>query len=235
LGEREKMCTTRSRAEPGNEYSNTIALLFHLNSIMQRLLQQCRENFGFAPRNFSWWDRLTYLRVQRPTWLHDNPDDEFRTHFSNLGKLWREGTIVWGCIVQANYIVYEDSDINSGGEVVYSLVDSHKADPDYLLSLAEEIYALKGTEPSDAGEYKIAAYLTDELTRVYGWEVPSSLSGSVRCRLSTTFLPRKHLPEKRLCSKIMPIIVSPNPPYCVTPLPERYWPEELIEWWTDNE
>ena len=202
---------------------------------MNDLIQQCKSNFGLAPREFSWWDRLTYFCIPLPMWLIMRPHDKLMRHFWNLGKLWREGTVVWGCMVQANTLMFEDNDFSCPGEIVYSLVDSHKATPDYLRQLAAQLFSLKGTRPSEEGKAKIAAHLTNEWTRVYGLEVPPNLSPSVRCHLSITYLARKHLPDKRLCSNVLPIIVSPLPPYYITPLPERFWPHELIDNWMNSD
>ena len=71
-------------------------------------IRECIENFGPAPRTLPLWDRVTYLRVPRPQWLRAYPTDRLRILFQHMGSLWRDGTVVWGHIVQANTLLFED-------------------------------------------------------------------------------------------------------------------------------
>ena len=71
------------------------------------------------------------------------------------------------------------------------------------------------------------------MTRVFGLKVPSTISPDFRCRLSTTFFVRKHLPKGKLCSPVLPLIVNKRQPYLVMPLPSRYWPKRFVDWWSD--
>ena len=49
--------------------------------------------------------------------------------------------------------------------------------------------------------------------------------------VSTIFFARHHLPQRRLCSPLLPIIVRLRS-RASTPLPARYWSEKLVEWWS---
>ena len=198
---------------------------------MPNPIVECIENFGPAPRTLSFWDQLTYLRIGKPLWLRMDSMDDMNVLFRHKRALLKNGRVVWGHVVQANSLMYEDEPDNCPGEIVYSLADSGKATPKYLARLASRLYSLKGTRPTDLASAKIAAHLTDEMTRVYGLKVPIILSPKVRCQISTTFFCRKHLPQRKLCKSILPIIVYPQKPFVALPLPERFWPKKLIEWW----
>jgi hypothetical protein len=200
---------------------------------MADLIRGFIENFGPAPREFSWWQRLTYLRVSKPQWLKQNPEDELMVLFEHLPELFESGTVVWGHIVQANGLMFEEGDFDCPGEVVFSLAEPKKAIPKILESIAHEIFELKGTEPEDPKLARIAEHLTNEMTRVYGLPVPQSLGRGMRCLISTTFLSRKHLPNRRLCSPVLPLVVNPEPPHVAMPLPAKYWPKAFVEWWCD--
>jgi hypothetical protein len=156
------------------------------------------------------------------------------THFKNLDALFSKGIVVWGHIIQANSMMWEDGPHNCPGELVYSFDDIDRVDPDYLREVAAELYGLKGTAPSEPDLQPIANYLTDEYVRVFGLPVPASISPSIRCTISTTFFVRKHLPKRRLCASLLPIVVNRQEPHIATVLPERYWPPELIEWWANQ-
>ena len=194
-------------------------------------ISHCASVFGEAPREFSFMDRWSYLRVGKPLWLWLSPADPLTILFRNMRTLFQEGTVVWGHIIQANQLMFADGDANCPGEVVYSLADSKAAEPEYLQDVAQALYSLKGTAPSDPELAPIADYLTDEMIRVFGLAVPSALSPSIRCQISTTFFVRKHLPKRRLCSPLIPLVVNPWEPHVAMPLPERYWPEPFVDWW----
>lgn len=199
---------------------------------MQDAIRECNYNFGEPPREVSFWDRLTYFRVPKPLWLRLNKEDELTTHFQNLNDLFSDGIVVWGHLVQANNLMFEEGNNNCPGEIVYSLDDPSRVDPEYLQQVAHELFQLKGTKPSSPKLQPIANYLTNEMIRVFGLPVPSSISPSIQCKISTTLFVRKHLPKHQLCASLLPVIVSRQKPHVVTTLPERYWPPELLEWWS---
>jgi hypothetical protein len=199
---------------------------------MRDPMHECVRNFGPVPRDFTFWDRMTYLHVPRPQWLRSDPSDALMVLYRNLGKLFREGVVVWGYVIQANQLLFEHGRMNCPGEVVYSLEDRSRASLEYLEDVARELYTLKGSRPARPELIPIAEYLTDELVRVFGLRVPSVVSPAIECRISTTFFVRKHLPTRRLCAPWLPLVVSPVRPHVVMPLPERHWPDELFDAWT---
>ncbi|MEM8944501.1 MAG: hypothetical protein AAGD11_04895 [Planctomycetota bacterium] len=198
---------------------------------MSDVLFDCMANFGNAPRKFSTWDRVTYLRVSRPAWLREFPTDKLALLFSHMSTLFREGRVVWGHIIQANALLFEEGNEDCPGEFVYSLADPNIVKPEHLQKVASSLSSLKGTKPRHPKLAPIANYLTDERIRVFGLQVPKAVSPKVMCRISTTFFVRKHLPNRRLCKPLMPLVVHTQEPYVVMPLPEKYWPEDLIAWW----
>jgi len=60
--------------------------------------------------------------------------------------------------------------------------------------------------------------------------LPSAVSPRLTCAVSTIFFARHHLPERRLCSPLLPIVLSLEKRRVVMPLPARYWPEKLVKW-----
>ncbi len=176
---------------------------------------------------------MFYLNVMRPAWLLANPGDKLNQLFHNRAELWRHGRIVWGHVVQANVLLFETGFDDCPGEIVYSLDDPQTVDPDILTEVAEKLFSLKGRTPNAPALAGIADYLTDEFTRVFGLEVPQAISPNLRCHVSSTMFHRRHLPDKRLSASEFPVIVSPDSPHYVLPLPSRYWPEEFLHWWKE--
>ena len=196
------------------------------------LIEVCRKGFGQPPRKFSSWERLTYLKPGKPLWLRRSTGDGLAILFEQREKLLVEGEIVWAYIVQANQLLFEPGTENCPGVVVYSVADADRADPQNLREVAQSLYSLKGTTPEDPELRSFAAHLTDEMTRMYGLVVPPSVSPNLRCRVSCTFFFRKHLPYRRLCCGFFPAVAGIEEPHYVLPLPAKYWPAELVRWWS---
>ncbi|MCG6157375.1 hypothetical protein [Rubinisphaera margarita] len=199
---------------------------------MSDVLAECVAKLGDPPRRVALW-RRPYLHVSKPAWLRQNPGDKLTTLFDHLPQVYSEGLIVWGHIIQANVLMFKPGADNCPGELVYCLDRTRHVQPKYLQELAHSLFRLKGTRPEDAELAPIADYLTDEYIRVFGLKVPRSISHSVPCRISTTYFVRKHLPQRRLCKPLMPIVVLPEKPHVAMPLPARYWPKELVTWWSE--
>jgi hypothetical protein len=198
-----------------------------------KVLEQCQENFSAAPRHLSWWQRLTYLRVPRPNWLYQDPDDKLETLFLNLGQLFRNGRVVWGHIVQANMHMFKPGTFDCPGELVYSLDAGDPITADELTRIAKSLQSLKGTQPNNPEFASIADYLTDEMIRVHGKPVPKAISSRYACFISTTYFVRKHLPKpgQFLRAPLLPIIVSPTEPHVALTLPSKFWPKSYLDWW----
>ena len=199
---------------------------------MHDVLQQCVQNFKLAPRHISLWDRLWYLRIAKPFWLSKDPTDKLAVHFEHINQLLSDGVVVWAYLIQANSMLFEKGPWDLPGEVVYCIEDTRRADPLKLQQVARKLGQLKGTQPNTPDLSRIAEYLTDELIRVFGLPVPESISPDLKCRISTTYFVRKHLPLRKLCNPLIPFLVHPTNPFVATSLPARYWPPELTKWWT---
>ena len=198
------------------------------------IIKECARNFGDSPRCFSLWDRLTYLRVPRPVWARQNPDHKLNSLFSNVAELFERGVVVWGKFIQANRMLFEPGKLDCPADILFSLKDLEKIELTDLKRIAFEVSSLKHTEPEDRELAAIARHLTDEHTPTFGKRVPLMLSPHFKCRMSTTFVVRKHLPGKYLCKGVVPLIVSPEQPHFALPLPSRYWPDCLVEWWLSD-
>ncbi|MCA9051501.1 MAG: hypothetical protein KDA89_22340 [Planctomycetaceae bacterium] len=195
---------------------------------MQNMLMECRARFGEAPRRISLWDRLTWRKVATPVWLRRNPADELTRLYQNLETVFREGTVAWGYVIQANERLFEGGTEDHPGEIVLS----HDSDTGVreLSVVARRLFELKGTHPPDRQLRPIADYLTDERIRVYGLDVPSEISRT-RCLICTTMFVRHHLPAGRLCSSFLPVVVVRGDQTFAMPLPKAYWPPALIRLW----
>ena len=51
---------------------------------MDKLITESSANFGRSPRSFSILSRMGYLRVKKPEWLKQRPDDKMNLFFDRL-------------------------------------------------------------------------------------------------------------------------------------------------------
>lgn len=202
---------------------------------MEHLLQQCTQRFGRVPRRFWPWTR-GYMNIPDPFWLKDFPKEELGKVFKYAPNVFATGRVVWGHIIQANALLYREGDDDCPGELVYSFdsLEQGESYEEYLGDVAHDLYGLKGTHPKQPELATIAEYLTNERIRVFGLEVPPVISPTYSCQISTTYFVRKHLPGRRLIKMFLPIVVQTKAPYVALVLPERYWPQELLDWWTSR-
>jgi len=196
---------------------------------MQHLLDQCRENFGFPERSFSFWTRFSYLYTERG-WCRKT--DRLSIFFDQRDDLLKHGEVVWGHIVQANERLFEGGAGDQPGEIVFPSIASVQIDPAELAEVASRLFDLRETGPFSGQLAEIVDHLNDEYHRVFGMPVPDELSPQFQSMMSTSMIARRHLPRRRLCCPLLPIIASPREPRIVMPLPSRYWPKELVHWWT---
>ena len=199
--------------------------------MLQKSLQICREEFGDPPRSFGWWERNTYLRIPTPLWAKRNKSEKLNELFENIPTLFKEGVVVWGQIIQANQLLFSPGSDNCPGEVLFSASKRVESDVDVLRQVASSVASLKGTQPEEPHAASVAEYLTDEMIRVFGLRAPDLIACGIKCRISTTFFVRKHLPNGYLSSGVLPLVVLPREPCYAMPLPSRYWAPELIRDW----
>lgn len=199
-----------------------------MSTISSRMLDECRTKFGVAPRRFSTWHYLTYLRTRSPWWAYF---DDLRIFFRQQKSLLENGDVVWGHTVQANSVMFRPGIINAPGDVVFCTDPNADAGLSDLSAIAHRLFQLKGRQINDAEQQSMGDHFADELERTFGVPVPQSVSPTLPCTVSTIFFNRKHLPNRYLSRSFYPIVVSRDTPKIVMVLPSRYWPSRLRDEW----
>ena len=196
-------------------------------------INTCRELFG-APgdRSFGFLECFFYLRINRPTWC-DKSDKLFGL-FENTWNIINSGNIVWGHIVQANVLLFEKGSDDCPASVIFSPDPELSPSFEQLSAAAHSMFKLKNTTPDDERLRKIADKLTDEMERTFGVNVPSEFCSDYQLYEASTFISRKHLPNRILSKSMFPLLVSSRKPFWCIPLPSRYWPQVLNEYWCDS-
>ncbi|MES3021460.1 MAG: hypothetical protein V4857_07720 [Pseudomonadota bacterium] len=194
------------------------------------ILKQLAKSIGSAPRKFNFIDKLTWFKQDLPEW--DWQSDDIRHSVENWRKVFEQGRLTWGHIVQVNRLMFEESDANCPGEVLI-WHDRSAFNLRTFAAAAAGLYDLKGTsdELGDADEKAFAEQLEDELIRGYGTRIPARLAHGFDLRASTIFFQRRHIPNRVITGSLFPILYLEESPMVAVMVPHRFWPKELLEAW----
>lgn len=197
------------------------------------ILKHIENRIGKHPRKFNLWDRLTWLKLDKPSW--DWKNDEIRNTVLNWNYVFKHGKLGWGYIIQVNNLMFEASPLNCPGDILI-WNDQKPVDRELLEDIATQLYELKGYSEflDDPEEKEYAARMEDELTRSYGLKVPESINKGLDIKVSTIFFQRKHIPNRVITSSLFPILYLDTHPMVVVMVPYKFWPKEFIEEWTHS-
>lgn len=179
-------------------------------------------------------NRPADLRLPRPKWLTDR--DALSAVYGEEPALLREGTICYGCIVQANEILFKlFPHADCPAHILYSTDPRVTINPGILLETALDLFRYKNRPPErvPAPWQEIARVITDEYDRS-AFSISIDYPGSpIAFRFLPVMVFRKHLPGRKLNGKLLPLITAPD---CrsVLILPKQYWPAEFTDLWTQH-
>lgn len=169
-----------------------------------------------TPRKFPIIDRFTYLKIEQPEWVKKGNLVRFFQHYRNSLS---HGKLVLAATVMANTNLFKPGPNDHAALIVFDLDGRLK--PEELVQLSRRIFALRDGEPSTLREQQLADYLKDDYAYGFGMPVPDTL-GPETCRISTCFIPRKHLPGGHLQDKILPVCADPENGIAAV-FPVKYW------------
>jgi hypothetical protein len=170
-------------------------------------------------------DEKQVVRIVAPLWMDRDP---MRRSFFRHTDIWNGGRVVWGRIVLANKLLFEPGSDDSPADVLYD--SSGKLPFTALREPAAALFGLRGRAPANPEEKAYADHLNDELTRVTGMAVPTSIS-PLPLRVSTVLIHRPHLPDGKLSMSYFPVVMNDQHPGAIMVLPSRWWPAWLREIW----
>ena len=146
-------------------------------------------------------------------------------------RVFYEGRVAWGALVQANEGLYTRGDWDSTGALVYSFDRHFDANPQQLERIAANVGALKNAMPKDALLVAFAAEVRNDTPREIDRLVPAALTTGKQVRYETVYIQRHRLPTGYLAGQFFPIIISTSQPTQPMLLPLDAWTPELAEMW----
>lgn len=175
-------------------------------------LEYMRKKYALSPMKGS---------LPHPCWLKD--DDELNAVFINQQQLFAKGIICYGCIVQANKLLFNFASLDDcPASFLFSRDEIMVKHIDTLDNMARGIYRYKNDfeQPPYEKYSEIVNAVRDEYDR-------SSFSfkttePDAQINFITAIVFRSHLPIPILKGRIVPMLVSPD---CKTAiiLPKHYW------------
>ena len=146
-------------------------------------------------------------------------------------RVFYEGRVAWGALVQANEGLYTRGDWDSTGALVYSFDRHFDANPQQLERIAANVGALKNAMPKDALLVTFAAEVRNDTPREIDRLVPPALCSGKQVRYETVYIQRHRLPTGYLAGQFFPVIISTSQPTQPMVLPLDAWTPELAEMW----
>lgn len=194
---------------------------------MNALLASTRARIGPAPRSPSF---ARANRADPPSWM--SRTDGLRSLYADQALLLCEGEVVWGVVLQTNQQMFGPGNHDHPAFVIYSPDPVFDAAPDRLDEIANEMLALRKTEPKVRELAEIPTWLAQTTDRTPKKTLPRPLARDREVHAGVTMLHRRHLPTRLLGSRIVPLLFHPSTPW-VLPLASAAWSDELRSAWLD--
>jgi Fe-S cluster assembly iron-binding protein IscA len=179
--------------------------------------------------------RLDRLRGSGGWFTSGGSSIDHGTYRSVIGqyhdRVYYEGRVAWGALVQANEGLYTRGDWDSTGALVYSFDRHFDANPNQLERIAASVGALKKAMPKDPLLVAFAAEVRNDTPREIDRMVPVALTQGRQVRYETVYIQRHRLPTGYLAGQFFPIIISTSQPTQPMVLPLDAWTPELVELW----
>ena len=185
------------------------------------MLQSVRDSMGAPPRRRYWWRH----RIRLEGWVKHHPPLADIGH--RQGVLLRQGDIVWGAVVQANYRMFKGGLINYPGNLIYSRSEAVTAKPGILTAAARQVFDVKGHPEVGGALQYVADMLQSEMGSDTDLHVPTKLTEGIQCYVTNVLFERRHLPKGRLSHTLLPILVDPRMSAAIV-VPHWHWPPELL-------
>lgn len=198
-------------------------------TVYQHIIDECRRNFIDPPRQFD-EDELKEFRVPQPDWMKKDFRPALQEIWRNEMRIFREGAVVWGQIVQAHPKLYLQGTIDYPAALIYSrdvFFDDHAGE---LAQMAEALGELKGARHEHPQMQLFADMMREEREVQLNMALPRPLTKGKAVTYTTVLVFRKHLPVPQLVHDLVPLVVHPQLQASWI-LPSRWWPQGLLDMW----
>ncbi|QAA32618.1 hypothetical protein [Clostridium manihotivorum] len=182
---------------------------------------------------------FTFVSVKKdkfvkPSWLKTNVKDKLNLIYLDLGVLYKEGKIVYGCLVQANTTLFEKGNNDSPAAIIYSPDNYFDGNFDKLRKMASVLYSYKGVDDAPKNIKEFTDAITDEYKRIMNLKLPYEFTEGRDVYYTTIMVHRNHIPDGYLKKGCFPILIAPYRSKATIILPSRYWSDEMLYIWESD-
>lgn len=199
---------------------------------MSPSLDPLRAALGQPKRKLGWFEAPP-IDLRKPSFLEavSPKSDPMVGLFSDLKEVWLHGEVRWGHVLKANFEIYQPGDEGRMGELVFSLNAPDEAAREALPDYCDRLWELADEDDLDEREAMWAEDMENDASYHAGFKLPEDwLPAGQEFRASTAYFHRPHLPDGRLASKLLPVLVLPWAPFWAVIVPCSFWPAELRAW-----
>jgi hypothetical protein len=193
-----------------------------------RMMRESRASIGPAPRTLV---SSPYLRLVPPQWLQNAPADALWEIYRQQDVLWRDGLVVWACIIKANQAALSPGKEDVPASVVYSPHPWFDARLDQLGRIAQVLGELQGKQHRDPETAEFARMMFNDQNRAPRLPVPKAIFGEFPAFHTSVMVVRKHLPRGFLTNGMLPVLIKPQTTTATIILPSCYWSPLLLGAW----
>jgi hypothetical protein len=197
-------------------------------------LDQTRRRFREQSQRFS-FQRFLYNVLTPPWWMIQERDRRFCVLYREQNLLLKQGIVVWGCLVQANNLLFKPGKCDHPAVIVCSPDPIFYSDLSELAKIARELYDLKNKKldhPEMSDLIIFAESITNEMDCPFNVEIPKYLTLNKLVYFTSIMVCRKHLPDGYLKSGWFPMLLAPDKTPAAMILPSRYWEPSLLQIWS---
>lgn len=198
----------------------------------QQIIQTTRTITQQAQASYSSAD-FRRDRIKKPFLFWIIRDGRFDNQLSDQRILLERGKVVWGAIIQANNVLFEENGAHAclPAAVMYSEDPVYDDQPDQLIEQAHGLFDLKGKTVSPEVQ-AFADKLADEMVADLKLPIPVGMTGGALCYYATLLIARKHLPVNYLNNGFFPVLIAPQETPTVMILPSQYWEPGFRQAWS---
>lgn len=198
-------------------------------------LSQIRSNLGAAPRPLGWFKPSPFA-FPEPPWMASakDSDEPMKEVIRGQRSLWKHGVVVWGHVVRANSRLYVSGTDDCPATLIFSASAPDEEAIQVLPGLVKKLHHLRECVFPEPGwtqrETEWWEDLHNDMSYHRGFKLPDEWqTGAQDYKGSSLLIHRTHLPENRIASRLLPILVDPVA--CIAQIvPMNHWPEGLSEW-----
>ncbi len=200
--------------------------------VLSGMLTECRMKF--VPPISEEDSRAAKIALtQEIAELYERRKDILLTILKDQKQLFEGGAVIWGCVVEANKLLYDPNNHHTlPAAVIYSTDASRETELEQIEVIAKDLQ--KGGDPDDKELQDFILTTKMDHERILRKELPNRYTYGRAVFYATCLVSPQHLPTGCLTHSFLPLVINFDATEAAMILPSRFWPQRLISFWTTS-